>query len=424
MNRFVLPISMFAAVAIVSPVLADEAPPVFSKTPFAAARDSTKGNAKILIVKATAEWCGPCKAMDKTTWRDDKVVAWVKENGLAIQLDVDKEPKIAQELSIEAMPTMVAFKDGAELSRVVGYKKPADLLTWLGDVKAGKKAGDAVDAKLKAAKGAQPDAKVDIQERMALARELVQNRKLDEATEQYAWLWDNMVENEPSMVGVRVSFMANEMEQLATRHPPANAAFAKLRDNAEAKLKGERNGRDDLTDWIVLNKVVADDARTLAWFDRVKGDPAGQEAINSHSYLLAEMLIANGRLADYGKTMRDPLAQVRQAIDLRKSLDARQVPGDADAQAQIKAVQTRFFHDKIAKIYSALLAADRKEDAAAAAAEAIKFDDSGTLKRALVDAALRTDRAQPEHAEWLLEAAKSGEAVESLREELKKKLGK
>ncbi len=424
MNRFALPVSVFAAIAMVAPVLADEAPPVFSKTPFAAARESTKGNAKILIVKATAAWCGPCKAMDKTTWRDEKVVAWVKDNGLAIQLDVDKEPKIAQELSIEAMPTMVAFKDGAELSRVVGFKKPADLLSWLGDVKAGKKSGDAVDAKLKAAKHAQPGAKIDIEERLELARELVQNRKYAEATEQYAWLWDNMVGQESSMVGVRMSFMAGDMAQLVAKHAPAKIAFAKLRDDAEAKLRGENNSRDDLTDWIVLNRVIDDNARTLAWFDRVKGDPEGQKAINDLSYILDELLISNGRLADYGRTMRDPVAIVRRETEMRKMIEGHEPPGDAAQNGQFKELQANLFRQKIATIYSAVLAADRKEDAAAAAAEAIKSDSSGALKRALVEAALRVDRAQPEHAAWLLEAAKAGESVQSLQEELKNKLGK
>jgi thiol:disulfide interchange protein len=68
-----------------------EPPPVFKQASFKDALAETVGTDKILIVKGTAEWCGPCKQMDRTTWRDQKVVQWVKDNGLAIQVDVEPQ---------------------------------------------------------------------------------------------------------------------------------------------------------------------------------------------------------------------------------------------------------------------------------------------------------------------------------------------
>jgi len=69
--------------------------------------------------------------MDRTTWRDEKVVAWLAANAIAVQLDVDEEQDLAAKLNIEAMPTVIALKEGGpEFDRIIGYRRPAEFLTW------------------------------------------------------------------------------------------------------------------------------------------------------------------------------------------------------------------------------------------------------------------------------------------------------
>jgi thiol:disulfide interchange protein len=92
---------------------------------------------RMLIVKATAVWCKPCKEMDRTTWVDEQVASFVRDNGVAYKLDVDKESAIAQRLGIQAMPTIVVFENGEETARIVGYQGPEDMLTWLRNVHGG-----------------------------------------------------------------------------------------------------------------------------------------------------------------------------------------------------------------------------------------------------------------------------------------------
>lgn len=414
MNRLHAFALSVAALGCVLPALADM-PPVFSKNPFAEARDATKGKPGILIVKFTAEWCGPCKVMDRTTWRDDKVVQWVKDHGVAIQVDVDKEPKIAQAYSVEAMPTMIAFKNGEEFDRIVGGRKAPELLAWLEDVKAGKKTADKLAERVKAAQGAGDN---DVEARRDLAEQFAQTGKLDEATDQYVWLWTNMLKHEPSMVGVRSSFMASEMESLAARHKPAMDAFIKLRNDTEARVKAENNTPDDLSDWIVLNKVVNQEDQTLAWFDRVKDTPEGKQAIDRLIFRLDSLLISKGRWADYGKIIRDPKGLLQQAA-MTRTMIMNSTPAGVD-RTEIKNSANRMFHNSAGQIYSALLAAGRTDDAKTVANDAIQVDDTGALRLELVSAALRVEKGAKAHAEWLDAAEKAGENVAGARAELKR----
>src|SRR5262245_37739638 len=86
---------------------------------FQEARDKAAADGKFLVVDAMATWCGPCKMMDRNTWSDGRVASWINERAIFVKLDVDKDQASARELRIEAMPTVILFKDGKELKRSV-----------------------------------------------------------------------------------------------------------------------------------------------------------------------------------------------------------------------------------------------------------------------------------------------------------------
>src|SRR5580765_7809222 len=162
-------------------------PPVFSDLSFDDALAKSKSDRKILIVDATASWCQPCKHMDKTTWVDGKVIGVVGERAIAIQFDVDDEKDLAKKLSVKAMPTVIAFRDGKELDRVVGVQPPAAFVAWLEGLAHGK-------TSLDAARAAVRDKPDDPKARIALARMLEERDALDEATSEYETVWKAMDE--------------------------------------------------------------------------------------------------------------------------------------------------------------------------------------------------------------------------------------
>ena len=237
-------------------------PDMFSKSTFEASQAQAKTEAKLFLVDATATWCGPCKKMDKTTWVDDKVVAWMKQNAIAAQIDVDAQKETASALKIEAMPTIIVFKDGKEYDRIVGYKSTDDLLEWLNGVLQGKHAIDKVIAD--AGDRNDPAVKINVEVRMDLARTLASNKKFDLATEEFLWLWEHMLQHSNSYSGVRLSFMASDMTKLAEQYEPAKVAFTKLRDAARQKMDAGSKNRDVTLDWFVLCEIVGDEDAILA----------------------------------------------------------------------------------------------------------------------------------------------------------------
>lgn len=74
-------------------------------------------SAKLSIVKFGAEWCMPCKVMDKYF---DKVVNSFNGEVEYEKVDTAEEPQKAVDAKINAIPVLVFNKDGKEIHRVVG----------------------------------------------------------------------------------------------------------------------------------------------------------------------------------------------------------------------------------------------------------------------------------------------------------------
>jgi thioredoxin 1 len=70
----------------------------------------------LTIVDFFAEWCGPCKMIAP----DLEDMSETYKSTTFIKVDVDKSPFLAQMYGVQSMPTILFFREGQLLSKVIG----------------------------------------------------------------------------------------------------------------------------------------------------------------------------------------------------------------------------------------------------------------------------------------------------------------
>ncbi|MCX5691261.1 MAG: thioredoxin domain-containing protein [Planctomycetota bacterium] len=374
-----------AAIATAAPAWTlSEAPPCFDVLTLADALAAAKQKQQFLIVKATAAWCAPCKAMDKTTFRDPRVEGWIKENGLAIELDVDANTADARALHIMSMPTMIAYKGDQEFDRITGFKSADQLMKWLDGVKAGKVHDAELMQKVKDAQ--EGKAVLSAQERMEVADNLLASGRYEAAASEYVWLWDNIPHEAPELVSVRVSFMAGRMEQLASLHPPSNAKFAALRDAVGVQLKDNPAAADLRGDWIALNTVIDEQDSTLKWIEQAAMDATQREILDRNSLTIRRLLVRESRWELLGRLIHSPQKELDSEVETASTilrLDEEDAAMPAEGKAATREMTKSMLRKSCGELYAAMIAAKRLDDAAAVLERARTIDASPEMMQTL-----------------------------------------
>ena len=76
------------------------------------------------VVDFWAEWCGPCRLVSPVI---DELSQKYGDQARIGKLNVDHNPQVAMQYRVTSIPTILFFKDGVQVDKIVGVTTKASL---------------------------------------------------------------------------------------------------------------------------------------------------------------------------------------------------------------------------------------------------------------------------------------------------------
>lgn len=105
-------------------------------------------NPKMLLVDVYTDWCGWCKKMDKETFTDPKVIAYINSNFYAVKMNAEDtkrtfdfmgkeytEAQMAAAMRVRSYPNFVVIEPKLQnIAQLPGYRAPEAFLSGLSEL--------------------------------------------------------------------------------------------------------------------------------------------------------------------------------------------------------------------------------------------------------------------------------------------------
>jgi len=88
---------------------------------------------KYIFVDAYTTWCGPCKMLKSTTFKNAKAATFFNQNFVNVSLDMEQgnNPQLGQQWGMRAIPTLIILDTkGKVVLNTVGFVTAKDLIRF------------------------------------------------------------------------------------------------------------------------------------------------------------------------------------------------------------------------------------------------------------------------------------------------------
>ncbi len=106
----------------------------FDKISLEKAKKQAKKEGKLIFIDCYTSWCGPCKRMAATTFKEEEVAKLFNNNFINLKIDIEKDEDgadVARRYRVRAYPTLLMINgDGELVKQTVGFQTKDKLMAF------------------------------------------------------------------------------------------------------------------------------------------------------------------------------------------------------------------------------------------------------------------------------------------------------
>ena len=106
----------------------------FEKVNLEKAKKQAKKEGKLIFIDCYTSWCGPCKRMAATTFKDEEVGKLFNQSFINLKIDIVKDEdgaSVARRYGIRAYPTLLMINsDGELIKQTLGFQTKDKLIAF------------------------------------------------------------------------------------------------------------------------------------------------------------------------------------------------------------------------------------------------------------------------------------------------------